>query len=192
VFGREQGETALTVLLMVNEVLNTNDPSSLHTDLVKIQSEASLTVIPNFPSASSGDEDKLSNVGKALVLFAIIFVVSAALWLYVARRKRDSLRKSETMSGMYKSKSSRSKNTLYSRVFARKSRNKYKDYNPEANSIKPSMEAEAAAFGAAGSSRLLVSDGRPVDVDFDETSSNNTSVMDSHMEMSLDPRAEYI
>lgn len=168
---------------MIDMVLNTNDPSTLHTDIVKIQSEDKLTVIPIFPS--SDGEDNLSNVGKALILFAIIFVVSAGLWLYVARRKRSSLRKSPTMS-TYSSNS----RSLYSRVFARKSKNKYKDYNPEAGSIKPSREPEAVAFGAG--SRLLLTDGRPVEVEFNDTDESDTSVMDSHMEMSLDPRAEYI
>jgi hypothetical protein len=189
VYGREQGDTVLEVLSMVDEVLNTNDPSSLHKDIVKIQSEDRLTVIPNY--RSSGGEDNLSSVGKALILFAVIFVVSAVLWMFVARRKRSSLHslhKSATMSTY--SSNSRSKNTLYSRVFARQSKNKYKDYNPEERSIKPSMEPEAVAFGAG--SRLLLTDGRPIEVEFDETNSSSTSVMDCHMEMSLDPRAEYI
>jgi hypothetical protein len=186
VYGREQGDIALEIISMIDEVLDTNDPSSLHKDLVKIQSVDKLTVVPNFPSSSGGDN--LSSVGKALILFAIIFVVSAGLWLYVARRKRSSLQKSPTMSTY--SSNSRSKNTLYSRVFARKSKNKYKDYNPEEGSIKPSREPEAVAFGAG--SRLLLTDGRPVEVEFDQTDGSDTSVMDSHMEMSLDPRAEYI
>lgn len=186
-YGREQGDIALKIISMVEDVLNTNDPSSLHKDLVNIQSEDKLTVVPNFPS--TGDGDNLSSVGKALILFAIIFVVSAGLWFFVARRKRGSLQKSATMSTY--SSNSRSKSTLYSRVFARKSKNKYKDYNPEERSIKPSREPEAVAFGAG--SRLLLTDGRPVEVEFDETHhGSDTSVMDSHMEMSLDPRAEYI
>jgi hypothetical protein len=189
VYGREQGDTALDILSMVDEVLNTEDPSSLHADLVRIQSEDSLTVIPTF--RSSGGGNKLSNVGKALILFAIVFVVSAVLWLFVSRRKRSPLHKSATMS-TYAS-NSRSKSTLYNRVFHhRKNKNKYKDYNPEERSIKTSMEPEAVAFGAG--SRLLLTDGRPVEVEFvdDIHNSGNTSVMDSHMDMSLDPRAEYI
>ena len=59
------------------------------------------------------------------------------------------------------------------------------DYDLEERSTKPNQEPEAVNFGAG--STLLLTDGRPIEIEFDR--SHSTS---HYAEPSLDPRAEGI
>ena len=69
------------------------------------------------------------------------------------------------------SKRRRSKRTRKG-YFGRQGKKMIHEYYPEDKSLKPSLEPEAVAFG--GGSRLLLTDGRPVEIDFDQTSSSYT------------------
>jgi hypothetical protein len=167
VFGHDEADAAIEVLSMIDQILN-SEPSRFHPELVAISSA------DEYFSATGGDigvQDDGVEVGN--ILWAVLGILSlisvAGFWWFCVRNEKQG-------DTGYSSKT-RSKR-IWGRSFRRQQR-KMSPYNPEERSIKTSCEPEAVAFG--GGDTLLLTDGRPHEIDFDP----------SYSEPRLDPRARH-
>ena len=171
IFGIEQGNDALNVLSLVVDVLNTQNPAKINSEIVKITPIQSMTVVMGGPNTKGFKS--ISNVGKAGIAVAIVIVVTALLYYYMSRKKRRAMRNADTTSSP-KRQHGYGDSTLKN-MFLRRKRNI--EYDPEEKSIKPAMEAEAENYrNSAGGAQLLLTDARSmqeIDVDHDSTYSFN-------------------
>jgi hypothetical protein len=138
----------------------------LHPELVNITSADQYLEITGADISNEGvDIPRLGWVGIGLTGL----IVGACVWWYFL----SSQKQGDTANAF--SSNARRNKRKWNKYFKR--HQTHVDYNPEEKSIKQSYEPEAVAFG--GGERLLLTNGRPVEIDF------NTS----YAEPCLDPRA---
>lgn len=135
VYGRYQhGENAaLTVLSYIERVLNTDDPSNIHSELAAIKkvdehTQISGTIGGNVfeddnPTSNSGSDDGLSRVGILLIIIACLLSVAICYYIYIRRSER------KTTDTMIQQKS----------LFQK---NKFTEYDLDHHSINPSVLEE--------------------------------------------------
>jgi hypothetical protein len=154
---------------MIDQILN-SEPSRFHPELVAISSA------DEYFSANGGDiglHDGGAEVGN--ILWAVLGILSllsvVGFWWFCVRNQKQG-------DTGYSSKTRRKR--VWNSAFKRQQR-KMAHYNPEERSIKTSFEPEAVAFGGGGGETLLLTDGRPLEIDCDS----------SYSEPRLDPRARH-
>jgi hypothetical protein len=165
VFGKDRDDAALEVLSMLDQILNPSSPARLHPELLAISSE------DDYLEITGGDihpSSEISALGWAGICLCIV-IFTAGIWWFCFRNEKQG-------DTAFSNNAKRNKRT-WNKIFKHQS-DRHVDYNPEEKSIKPSYEPEAVAFG--GGETMLLTDGRPVEIDFDPT---------SYSDASLDPRA---
>jgi hypothetical protein len=189
VFGRDHVDTSFEILSMIDQILSTQDPASFHSELVRITSVNELSQVKGVFFHQS--DEGLSSLGKGGISLAAIILLTAFLGFFFIGKKRSTLKKSETMK-TYSSSSQQHqrKNALLTRLFLKKKRHAGADYDPEAKSIRPS-ESDCESVDLGPGNRLLLSEGRPVEIEFD-ISYSTTACDESSAEPMLDPRTEGI
>lgn len=135
VFGKDQGDSSLQVMSMLKEILNPLDPSRWHPELALLMPvEEHFEIISDVPDESRGVKiENLLWAGLAIVLL----MVTMCMWWFCRNMKQG-----DTM--LTSTESRRGKRT-WNRFFRRHQRRM--EYNPEAKSIRPSLEPDAEAFG---------------------------------------------
>ena len=118
VYGREQEDSALEVLSVIDQVLNTQNTENLHPELVKISAQ------PEYLKVKYGDEkDGIPTIALAGAGIVGLFGLSCIWWFCCRSQKQGD---SANANGKPKW-------------------NKGKEY-PEENSIMPSFESETVNF----------------------------------------------
>ena len=146
VFGKDQGDPALQVMAMIEEVLNPLDSSEWHPELTKLAPVEEHFKIIDTVSGKSKGGIKIENLAWAGLALVILMVCMCMWWFQIRHMKQgDTMFASSSSSSTTGSK--RSLRT-WNRFFRRHQRRT--EYNPEANSIKPSYEPEAEAYGGGG------------------------------------------
>eukprot|EP00934_Nitzschia_sp_Nitz4_P005784 Nitzschia sp. Nitz4//scaffold3_size479765//117354//118498//NITZ4_000050-RA/size479765-augustus-gene-0.29-mRNA-1//-1//CDS//3329550608//5774//frame0 len=137
VFATDSETAAVSVLEWINDVLTPSDPTSIHSELVTMTSEAEyLTVEGNSVEIKKKmDKQAWGWAGIVVVLFAFF----TAIWWFFFRSDK------QVDTGYYSSNSKRRQNkNKWSRFFRRRQRSL--EYDPSEKSINHGYEAEAAVF----------------------------------------------
>lgn len=138
VFGLN-AEEALSVLELIDGVLNPSDPTMLHSDVADMASTEEYHQVEgvsiHLEKEKGVDKEALGWAGIVLVLFAF----GLAVWYFFLRTEKqgDTMNASE-----FKHKSTKSK---WERLFRHKRREM--DYDPAEKSTTSSHEPEAGLFG---------------------------------------------
>lgn len=121
-------------------------------------------------SGSGLSEDGVSTLGWVAIAVAALTVCGGIWFFFLSNQKQGDTGNAFSNNGQ--------RNKRKWNKFFKKHQGDH-DFNPEEGSIKPSYEPEAVAFG--GGERLLLTNGRPVEIGFNQPYSD--------AEPTLDPRA---
>ena len=141
---------------MIDQILNTKNAPALHPELVNIATEDQYLYISGADDLNQAVD--IPVLGWAGIGLAALIFVAGVYWYFLSSQKQG-----DTLNA-FSSNAKRNKRK-WNRYFKREQR-RMEEYNPEARSIRPSYEPEAVTFG--GGSRLLLTDGRPIEIDFDD------------------------
>lgn len=163
VFGSDVHDAARHTLNLIDQILNADRPEALHPEIIQIEtSEKHINVNGQHVKSAQGDDGiDVAAIGWAGLGISALLMVALFYWFVIRNEKQG-----DTGCSADSSRSSSKKRRSRKKGFF--SENHHDEYYLEGKSLKPSYEPEAVAFG--GGSRLLLTDGRPVELDFDQTS----------------------
>jgi hypothetical protein len=149
-------------LSLIDQIVNTDNPTVLHPDIIQISSADNYFMVDGGdPAVLEDNEVDIASIGWAGLGISSLLMVALFWWFCIRNEKQGDT--------AFSNNTRRNKRT-WTRYFRRQQHRQ--EYNPEGKSLRPSFEPEAVAFG--GGDRLLLTDGRPVLIDFDKTYSDQT------------------
>jgi hypothetical protein len=187
-YGTAEDLSAEELLVHITTVLKTATPGAIHKTLVSVTTVDDLVLVLGPEDNDGRDKGALSDsavlgVPKLLVagtVLAILVFIGGIVWFAHDRKKRVNLIFSDPaiMYNMTRknprnnNRGSGSGGGIFDFFIPRKEKKRGDFYDPGANSLRHSPETEEAVDFGAGN-MLLLTDGRPVEVDFDQNYKSN-------------------
>lgn len=184
-YGTAEDVSAEDLLVHINKILKSATPGAIHKTLVSITTVDEFVLVLG-PEDDGRDKGLLADsavfglprlllVGTGL---AFLVVIVGIIWFALDRKRRVNLIFSDPAI-MYNMTRKNPRNNrgggsggIFDFFIPRKEKKRGDFYDPGANSLRHSPETdEAVDFGAGN--MLLLTDGRPVEVDFDQNYKSN-------------------
>jgi hypothetical protein len=184
-YGTAEDVSAEDLLVHINTVLKTATPGAVHKTLVSISTVEELVLVFG-PEDDGRDKGVLADsaafgVPRLLVagtVLSILVFIGGIVWFAHDRKKRVNLIISDPSILYNMTRKNPRKNRgggsggIFDFFIPRKEKKRGDFYDPGANSLRHSPETEEAVDFGTGN-MLLLTDGRPVEVDFDQNYKSN-------------------